>query len=69
MGDAVYKKIEVVGTSPKSLEQAVRNAIGKAAKSVDDLKWFEVSELRGSIKNGEVEEFQVTVKIGFRLKD
>lgn len=68
MSDPVYKKIEVVGSST-SIDQAVRNAVAQAAKSIDDLKWFEVSEIRGNIQDGEVEHFQATVKIGFRLRE
>lgn len=69
MEDHIYKKIEVVGSSTDSVEDAVRNAISKASKSVDSLRWFEVSEIRGDIEDGQVAHFQTTVKIGFRLHD
>jgi len=65
--DPVYEKSEVVGTSEKSFADATRNAIAKASKTVRNLEWFEVSELRGQIKKGKVAQFQVTLKIGFRL--
>lgn len=65
--DPVYKKSEIVGTSEKSFADATRNAIAKASKTVRNLEWFEVSELRGQIKKGKVSQFQVTLKIGFRL--
>jgi flavin-binding protein dodecin len=69
MSDHAYKKIEITGTSTESSDQAIRNAIAKAAKSVHALRWFEVSELRGDIENGDVAHWQATVKIGFRLDD
>jgi flavin-binding protein dodecin len=62
-----YKKIEVVGTSATSIEEAVSDAVAKANQSVKNLRWFEVVETRGRIKGGEVDQFQVTLKIGFRL--
>lgn len=65
---AVYKKIEVVGTSKDSFADATRAAIEEAAKTVKNTSWFEVAEMRGAIKNGKVSEFQVTVRIGFRVE-
>ncbi len=67
MGNSVYKKIEVTGTSGEGLEDAIRSAVAKAGESLHNLRWFEVSEIRGSIAEGDVKEWQVTVKIGFRL--
>ncbi len=67
MGNSVYKKIEVTGTSNESLEDAIRVAVAKAGESLHNLRWFEVAEIRGSIAEGGVEQWQVTVKIGFRL--
>ncbi len=61
-----YKKIEVVGSSKKSIEDAINNAIAQTSKSVKNLEWFEVTETRGHIVNGQAEHFQVTLKIGFR---
>jgi len=69
MGDHVFKKIEVTGTSKEGNCDAIRNAIAKASKTVKNMRWYEVVESRGSIKDGKVEEYQVTLKIGFRLDD
>ena len=66
--DHVYRVIEVVGSSSDSVDQAVRNAISRAGSTLRNLDWFEVSEIRGHIENGEIGHFQVTVKIGFRLE-
>jgi flavin-binding protein dodecin len=65
---ANYKKIEVVGTSSKSIADAVKSAVSGAGKTVRNMSWFEVSEVRGAIKGGEVSEFQVTVRIGFKVE-
>ncbi|MFQ5654319.1 MAG: dodecin [Planctomycetota bacterium] len=67
MTDNTYKKIEVVGTSAESFTEATRNAIGKASESLHNLNWFEVTELRGRVDDGAVAEYQVTLKVGFRL--
>ncbi len=64
----MYKKIEVVGTSPISFAEAVKSAIQQASKTVRHMDWFEVVEMRGRIKGGEVAEFQVTIRIGFKLE-
>jgi flavin-binding protein dodecin len=69
MEDHTYKKIEIVGTSDKSSDDAVQNALNRASKSVDHLRWFEVVETRGSIKDGNIDRWQVTLKIGFTMKD
>ncbi|MFA6107674.1 MAG: dodecin [Candidatus Latescibacterota bacterium] len=69
MSDAVFKKIELVGTSQVSYEAAVENAVAKAAESLRNLRWFEVVETRGSIEDGKVGQWQVTVKIGFKVDD
>ncbi|MGD0309063.1 MAG: dodecin [Acidobacteriota bacterium] len=63
----VYKISEVVGTSPVSFAEATKNAVAEASKTVRHLGWFEVTDMRGRIKDGKVEEFQVTVKLGFKL--
>jgi flavin-binding protein dodecin len=67
MQNNVYKKIEVTGTSSSTMEDAILNAIGKASETVRNMRWFEVVESRGSIENGSVAEWQVTIKIGFTL--
>jgi flavin-binding protein dodecin len=63
----VYKKIELVGSSRTSIEDAIDNALAEAAKSVHNMDWFEVVETRGHIVDGKVGHYQVTVKIGFRI--
>lgn len=68
MDNHVYKKIEIVGTSETSSDDAVQNALAKASKSVQNLRWFEVLDSRGSIKNGKVEHWQVTINLGFTMK-
>jgi dodecin len=65
---AVYKKIEIVGTSKSSFAEAVKVAVTEAAKSLRHMSWFEVVEQRGSIKDGKVNEFQVTVRVGFKVE-
>ena len=65
---ATYKVIELVGTSPVSFAEAVKAAISEASKSVRNMSWFEVIEERGRISDGQVAEFQVTVKVGFKLE-
>mgnify|MGYP001820087667 CR=1 FL=1 len=65
--DKVYKKVEVVGTSPTSFSDAVRAAIRRAKETIDHISWFEVVEWRGAVGDGEVTEFQATVKVGFRV--
>jgi flavin-binding protein dodecin len=65
MADQTFKKIELVGTSSESLSAAITNAIAKANQSVRGMKWFEVVEQRGRITNGKVDEFQVTIRVGF----
>ena len=63
-----YKMIEIVGTSPQSFAEAVKSAVAEASKTVHHMDWFEVVDERGRIVEGKVQEFQVTVKIGFRLE-
>jgi flavin-binding protein dodecin len=64
----VYKINEIVGTSPVSFAEAVKSGVEEAAKTVRHMHWFEVSEMRGRIAEGKVEEFQVTLKIGFKIE-
>ncbi len=68
MADPVYKKIELVGTSAQSFSDATAKAIAKAAETVRNMSWFEVVEQRGSISDGKIQQFQVTVRIGFRVE-
>ncbi len=65
----VAKVIELIGTSETGIEDAIRGAIDRAAKTVDNLRWFEVTELRGHIENQKVDRFQVMLKVGFALNE
>lgn len=67
MSDHIYKKIEIVGTSTESIEDAVNNAVKKAGASVRHMRWFEIMETRGNISDGRVDHWQVTIKVGFTL--
>lgn len=62
-----YKKVEIVGSSTTTIEDAINNALAEANKSLSHLEWFEVTETRGHIENGKVAHFQVTLKVGFRI--
>ena len=62
-----YKHIELVGVSERSTEDAIQNALAQASQSLKGLSWFEVKEMRGLIEDGKVNQFQVTLKIGFRI--
>jgi dodecin len=68
MKDPVYKLIELTGTSTKSIEDAVENAIRRAHQTLKHLSWFEVVETRGNIEKGKVKHWQVTLKVGFALE-
>ena len=65
--DKVYKKVEVVGVSDTSVTDAVQAAIRRAAETIDNISWFEVQEIRGAVQDGKASEFQVTLKLGFRV--
>lgn len=69
MTDHTYRVTEIVGSSPESIAQAVRNAIARAGATLRHLDWFEVTDIRGRLEDGEVTHFQVTLKVGFRLED
>ena len=69
MNNHVYKKIELTGSSESSIEDAIKNAVAKAAKTIRNMRWFEVAETRGYIEDNQVAYWQVTVKIGFTLED
>ena len=69
MPDHVYYVSEVVGSSTDGVDAAIRNAIERASKTVQNLGWFEVTEIRGHIEDGGVDHFQVTLKLGFRLNE
>jgi flavin-binding protein dodecin len=69
MKDHVYKLVELVGTSEEGISKAIDRAIGKAATSLRHLGWFEVVQIRGEIKNGKVQQYQVTLKAEFTLEE
>jgi flavin-binding protein dodecin len=66
--DHVYKILDLVGSSEKSIEGAIENALARAAKTIRDMKWFEVVQTRGHIENGAVRHYQVTLRVGFTLE-
>ncbi len=67
MSNHIYKKIELVGSAPESIEDAVKNALSKASKSLRNLRWFEIIETRGHVEDGKIGHWQVTIKVGFTL--
>ena len=69
MSDHIYKKIELVGSSTTSIEDAINNAIGRASRTIRNMRWVEVVETRGHIADGKIDHWQVTVKIGFTLEE
>jgi flavin-binding protein dodecin len=69
MTDHVYKSVEITGSSPEGVKEAIDGAIAKASKTLRNLDWFEVTSIRGHIDEGSVAHYQVTLKIGFRLED
>lgn len=69
MADRTYALTEIVGTSKEGVDAAIRNAVARASKTIDHLDWFEVTQVQGYIRNGGVDHFQVTVKVGSRLED
>ncbi len=69
MAEHIYKKIEIVGSSPNGMEEAVHNALSRASKTIRNMRWFEVAETRGYIDDGKIEHWQVTLKIGFTLEE
>ena len=69
MSNRVYRVTEVVGTSPDGIDQAIRNAVERASRTLRHVDWFEMTQVRGQVKDGEVEHFQVGLKLGFRLED
>jgi hypothetical protein len=68
MSNHVYKLIELTGSSPSGIEDAVQTALAKASETVRNMQWFEVVETRGHIQNGKIAHWQVTVKVGFTLE-
>jgi dodecin len=68
MSEHVYKKIELVGSSPQGFDGAVKNALERASKTIRNMRWFEVVDTRGQIEDGKVNHWQVTLKVGFTLE-
>ena len=69
MSNRTYRVTEIVGTSPDGVDQAIRNALERAGKTLRHIHWFEVTQIRGPAKDGAVEHLQVGLKVGFRLED
>ena len=69
MSDHTYRVTEIVGTSHEGVDEAIRNGIARASQTLRSLDWFEVTQVRGHIENGEIEHYQVGLKVGFRLED
>jgi dodecin len=69
MDEPTYRLSEIVGTSSESVHQAVRNGLKRASQTIRNLDWFEVSQIRGTVIDGEVGQFQVAMKVGFRVED
>ena len=69
MSTHVYKNIELTGSSPNNLEEAVQTAVAKASETIRNMRWFEVTDTRGVIEDGKVSHWQVTVKVGFTLEE
>ena len=67
--DHVYKILELVGSSETSIDDAIKNAVSRASKTIREMKWFEVVQTRGHIENGAVRHYQVTLRVGFTLDD
>lgn len=69
MSEHIYRVTEIVGSSQESVQDAIRNGVRRAGQTLRGLDWFEVTEIRGHIEDGDVAHFQVGLKIGFRLED
>ncbi len=65
----IYKSLELTGSSPKGIEDAVSRAVAKASKSVHNIKWFEITQVRGQVEKDKIAHWQVTMKLGFTLDD
>ena len=69
MADSIYSVSEIVGSSTEGIDDAVRGAVARASKTLHNLDWFEITNVRGRIENDELAHFQVTLKVGFRLDE
>jgi len=69
MTDSIHKKLEIIGTSSKSVEDAISKAVAKASSTVRQLEWFEVTEIRGRVTGNQIDQYQVGLKVGFKLEE
>ncbi|MEC9372211.1 MAG: dodecin [Planctomycetota bacterium] len=69
MSDHIYKSVKLTGSSKKSMEDAVQNAVARAGKTIHNMRWFEIVETRGHIENGAIAHWQVTIELGFTLDE
>ncbi|MCX4658513.1 dodecin family protein [Streptomyces sp. SID4919] len=69
MSDHTYRVTEIVGTSHEGIDQAIRNGVGRASQTLRNLDWFEVTQVRGQIEDGQVAHYQVGLKVGFRIEE
>lgn len=69
MSNHIYKHVELTGSSPSSMEDAVQQALARAASTIDNIRWFEVIETRGHVENGKIGHWQVVIKLGFTLEE
>ncbi|MGX4688266.1 dodecin [Streptomyces sp. JNUCC 63] len=69
MTEHVYRVTEIVGSSHEGVDQAIHNAVARASQTLRNLDWFEVTQVRGRIENGQIEHYQVGLKVGFRIED
>jgi dodecin len=69
MSSHTYRMVEIVGTSPQGIDDAIRNGIERANRTVRNLDWFQVTEIRGNLQEGQIADWQISMKVGFRLED
>jgi flavin-binding protein dodecin len=69
MSEHTYKIVELVGSSASGIEDAIQNALTRASATIDNIRWFEVTDTRGHVEGGKVSHYQVTIKLGFTVKD
>lgn len=69
MTEHIYRVTEIVGSSHEGVDHAIRNAIARASQTLRNLDWFEVNQIRGQIENGQIEHYQVGLKVGFRIEE
>jgi flavin-binding protein dodecin len=69
MSSHTYRMVEIVGTSPQGIDDAIRNGVERANRTVRNLDWFQVTEIRGNLQEGQIADWQISMKVGFRLED